>query len=144
MSEKYEHSFLYRLRHSAAHVMAQAVLERFPEGQIAIGPPTADGFYYDFDLPRALTPEDLAEIEARMREIIAADYRFDYREVSEGEARELFANQVYKQELIDGLVSGDEDEHGQKAAGSAVLSVYRHAVESGYRFYSYGDCMLIL
>ena len=57
----------YRLRHSAAHVLAEAVLELFPDGKIAIGPPIEDGFYYDFDLPRALTPDDLGEIEARMR-----------------------------------------------------------------------------
>ena len=57
MSE--EHSFLHKLRHSTAHVMAQAVLEKFPDGQIAIGPPIEDGFYYDFDLPRPLTPDDL-------------------------------------------------------------------------------------
>ena len=59
----------YRLRHSAAHVMAEAVLQEFPEGKIAIGPPIEDGFYYDFDLPRPLTPDDLAAIEERMRAI---------------------------------------------------------------------------
>ncbi len=58
----------YRLRHSTAHVLAEAVLELFPDGKIAIGPPIEDGFYYDFDLPRPLTPDDLAEIEARMRQ----------------------------------------------------------------------------
>ena len=70
--ERYVDSKLYRIRHSAAHVMAQAVLEKFPEAKIAIGPPIEDGFYYDFDLPRPLTEEDLVEIEARMREIIRA------------------------------------------------------------------------
>ena len=70
-SERYEESEIYRLRHSAAHVMAQAVMEMFPgEAKIAIGPPIEDGFYYDFDLPRPLTPEDLEVIERRMR-----DYR---------------------------------------------------------------------
>ena len=125
MSEEYKNSFLYRLRHSAAHVMAQAVLEKFPEGQIAIGPPIADGFYYDFDLPRPLTPEDLEEIEARMREIIREGHPFEYQEVSEQEARRIFANQVYKQELIDGLVSGGEDEYGEKIEGPVKLSIYR-------------------
>jgi len=125
MSEKYQDSFLYRLRHSAAHVMAQAVLERFPAGQIAIGPPIADGFYYDFDLPRPLTPDDLVEIEARMREIIAEGQPFEYREVDEAEAREIFAAQVYKQELIDGLVAGGEDEYGEKIEGAVTLSIYR-------------------
>jgi len=70
MNQKYEESNLYKIRHSAAHVMAQAVLEMFPEGKVAIGPPIEDGFYYDFYLPRPLTPEDLEAIEARMKEII--------------------------------------------------------------------------
>ncbi len=126
MSEAYEDSFLYRLRHSAAHVMAQAVLEKFPEGQIAIGPAIADGFYYDFDLPRPLTPDDLVEIEARMREIIAEKHPFEHREVGEADAREIFAGQVYKQELIDGLAAGGEDEYGAKIEGAADLSIYRH------------------
>ena len=69
--EKYEETMLYRIRHSTAHIMAQAVMEMFPGAQIAIGPAIEDGFYYDFDLPRTLTPEDLAEIEKRMREIFA-------------------------------------------------------------------------
>ena len=66
MAEKahvYEESHLYRIRHSAAHIMAQAVLEIFPQGKVAIGPPIEDGFYYDFDLPRPLTPDDLQVIE---------------------------------------------------------------------------------
>ena len=67
LKEKYEESMIYRLRHSAAHVMAEAVLEKFPSAKIAIGPPIEDGFYYDFDLPRALTPEDLVELEAQMK-----------------------------------------------------------------------------
>jgi threonyl-tRNA synthetase len=125
MSEEYKNSFLYRLRHSAAHVMAQAVLEKFPEGQIAIGPPIADGFYYDFDLPRPLTPEDLEQFEARMREIIAEGNPFEYREVGEAEARQIFGDQVYKQELIDGLVAGGVDEYGEKDEGPAVLSIFR-------------------
>jgi threonyl-tRNA synthetase len=125
MSEKHKEDYLHRLRHSTAHVMAQAVLEKFPRGQIAIGPPIEDGFYYDFDLPRPLTPDDLKEIEARMREIISEEQSFEYREVSESEAREIFANQVYKQELIDGLVAGGADEYGERAEGPAVISIYR-------------------
>src|SRR5688572_19729730 len=66
----------YRLRHSAAHVMAEAVLELFPDAKLAIGPPIEDGFYYDFDLPRPLTPDDLAAIEDGMRTIIAGNYPF--------------------------------------------------------------------
>ena len=72
----YEESRLYRIRHSTAHVMAQAVMEMFPgETDIAIGPPIDDGFYYDFGLPRPLTPEDLEAIEARMKEIISGDHK---------------------------------------------------------------------
>ena len=68
-SKEYEGSQLYRIRHSAAHVMAEAVLEKFPTGRGAIGPPIEDGFYYDFDLPRTLTPEDLAEIRRQIVQV---------------------------------------------------------------------------
>src|SRR5918911_1109340 len=88
-----EESNLYRIRHSAAHVMAQAVLELFPDAGLAIGPPIENGFYYDFDLPRPIVPEDLSEIEARMRRILAGNYPFIRREVSADEARELFRHQ---------------------------------------------------
>ncbi len=116
----------YRLRHSAAHVLAEAVLELFPDGKIAIGPPIEDGFYYDFDLPRPLTPDDLTEIEARMRKIIAGKYPFDYRVVSAAEARELFKGQPYKLELIEGLAQG-QDEYGESSSGDAtVISTYKH------------------
>jgi threonyl-tRNA synthetase len=125
MSEQYEESKLYRLRHSAAHVMAQAVLEKFPEGKVAIGPPIEDGFYYDFDLPRPLTPEDLEEIEARMREIIKHDSAFVKEEVSAEEARHIFADQPYKLELIDGLEEGGVDEHGNVVAEKPVISIYK-------------------
>jgi len=89
------------VRHSAAHVMAEAVQSIFPDARFGIGPAIKDGFYYDFDLPRSLTPDDLPLIEARMREIIAADEPFLHREVSKEEARHLFASQPYKLELID-------------------------------------------
>lgn len=125
MEEKYEESKLYRLRHSAAHVMAQAVLEKFPEGKVAIGPPIEDGFYYDFDLPRPLTPEDLNEIEARMREIIKSNSPFIRQEVSTEEARELFKEQPYKLELIEGLEQGDVDEHGNPVDEKPVISIYK-------------------
>ena len=119
------HDQLYKIRHSAAHVMAQAVLQMFPDAGIAIGPPIDDGFYYDFDLPRALTPDDLAEIEGRMRTIIAGKHAFIYREVSADEARQLFAGQTYKLELIEGLASG-QNEYGESAKGSMVtISTYR-------------------
>jgi threonyl-tRNA synthetase len=128
MSKKqsYEESQLYKLRHSAAHIMAQAVLEMFPDGKIAIGPPIDSGFYYDFDLSRALTPDDLEVIEKRMREIIGEDHIFARREVSADEARALFEGQQYKLELIDGLEVGQEDEYGNKVEGEVVISTYKH------------------
>jgi threonyl-tRNA synthetase len=125
MSEAYENSNLYRLRHSAAHIMAQAVLEMFPEAQFAIGPPIRDGFYYDFDLPRSLTPDDLVAIEARMRHIIAEGYPFEYREITTAEAKTIFADQPYKLELINGLLGGGEDEYGERSAEPVKLSIYR-------------------
>src|SRR5919205_3659738 len=97
--EKYEESELYRIRHSAAHIMAQAVLEMFPEGKIAIGPPVENGFYYDFDLPRNLTPEDLEKIEKRMRQIVQGKHEFRKKVISAEEARALFKEQPYKIEL---------------------------------------------
>src|SRR5512145_149470 len=102
----YKDSQLYRIRHSTAHIMAQAMLERFPEALIAIGPPIEDGFYYDFDLPRPITDEDLKWVENRMREIIRAGYSFAEKEVTPDEARALFQNQKYKIELINDLVAG--------------------------------------
>ncbi len=94
---------LYRQRHSAAHIMAEAVLTLFPAAKYAIGPPIESGFYYDFELPRPLTPEDLGGIEALMRESIAADKPFNRSEASKDEARRNFAAQPYKLEMIDEL-----------------------------------------
>ncbi|MEA3376193.1 MAG: threonine--tRNA ligase [Chloroflexota bacterium] len=121
-----ENGHLHRIRHSASHVMAQAVLEKFPEGKFAIGPAIDTGFYYDFDLPRPLTPEDLEEIEKRMREIISEEHDFVRKEVDEEKAREIFEDQPYKQELIDDIVSGGVDEHGEPVQGQVELSIYRH------------------
>ncbi|HEX3050554.1 MAG TPA: threonine--tRNA ligase [Aggregatilineaceae bacterium] len=123
--ERYEDSQLYRIRHSAAHIMAQAVLEKFPEAKIAIGPPIEDGFYYDFDLPRPLTEEDMAEIEKRMREIIKEGHTFERSEVSADEARALFKDQPYKIELIEGLEQGGVDEYGEKTQDAVVISTYK-------------------
>jgi len=122
---KHEEDHLHRLRHSVSHVMAQAVLEKFPEGEVAIGPPIENGFYYDFDLPRPLAPEDLEEIEARMREIVAEEHDFVYQEVSEEEARRIFADQPYKLELIDGILSGGTDEYGEPLDEAPKLSIYK-------------------
>ncbi len=121
-----DQEFLHRLRHSAAHVMAQAVLEMFPEGKIAIGPPIEHGFYYDFDLPRPLTNEDLAQIEARMREIIASDHPFVRRAITPEEARALFHDQPYKLELIDDILKKGTDEYGEQAVGDSQLTTYQH------------------
>ena len=81
---------LSKLRHSAAHVMAQAVKHLFPEAKVTIGPPTADGFYYDFDVARPFTPEDLEKIEAEMARNIQADFPFERRPITKPEALALF------------------------------------------------------
>lgn len=124
--EKYEASDLYRIRHSSAHIMAEAVLEMFPEGKYAIGPPIEDGFYYDFDLPRPLTPEDLEVLEKRMREIIAGDFIFEKKVLKADEARQIFADQPYKIELIDGLEEGGFDEYGEPLQERPEISIYTH------------------
>jgi threonyl-tRNA synthetase len=122
---------LYRIRHSAAHVMAQAVQDRFrAEGEVhfGYGPPVEHGFYYDFELPRPLTPDDLVWIEGRMKEIVRGGHPFAVREVSPAEARQLFAAQPFKLELIDGLESGRFDEDGNpiEGGGPAPITVYSH------------------
>lgn len=124
MEEKYVDSKLYRIRHSAAHIMAEAVLELFPDGKVTIGPPIEDGFYYDFDLPRSLTPEDLEKIEKRMRQIIAGRHPFIRKEVSADEARQIFKDQPYKLELIDGLEHGGQDEYGNQINAKPIISIY--------------------
>lgn len=118
---------LYRIRHSAAHLLAQAVLERFPGAGIAIGPPIEDGFYYDFDLPHAPTEADLAWLTARMQALIRGNHPFTVRTVTAAEARALFAEQPYKLALIDGLVQGAQDEYGNALAENAppLLTVYQ-------------------
>jgi threonyl-tRNA synthetase len=122
--ERYEDSDLYRIRHSAAHVMAEAVLELFPQAKYTIGPPIENGFYYDFDLPRPLTPEDLEHIEKRMRQIIAGHHKFVRTVVSADEARRIFKDQPYKLELIDGLEQGGYDEYGNPLEGPPEISIY--------------------
>ena len=104
----------YRMRHSAAHVMADAVLELFPEAKVGIGPPTDDGFYYDFQVDRPFTPEDLERIEAVMRKRIEADYPFLRQVLSREEARDASSDQPFKLELIEDIPAGED------------LSVYRH------------------
>jgi len=128
-----EQDRLYRVRHSIAHIMAQAVLERYSEAGVGIGPPIENGFYYDFDLgtgddgrPRTFTPEDLDQIEARMRELIAERHPFVYRELTPEEARETFKHQTYKLELIEGVLQGGIDEYGNESDETPIISAYRH------------------
>lgn len=122
--EHYEDSQLFRIRHSTAHIMAQAVLEKFPEGKVAIGPAIEDGFYYDFDLPRPLTPEDLEGIEKRMRGIIQSGVNFERKVVSADEAKALFHDQPFKIELIEGLESGEMDDDGNPVDVKPEISTY--------------------
>jgi len=118
---------LVPLRHSTAHVMAQAVGDLFPGTRFGIGPAIEDGFYYDFELPRPLTPEDLEAIEARMREIIRGDHPFQRREITPEQGRETFRQQDYKLELIEDLLAGRADEDGQALAAAPLrLSTYTH------------------
>ena len=125
IKEKYEESKLYRLRHSTAHVMAEAVLDKFPEAKIAIGPAIEDGFYYDFDLPRPLTPEDLKEIEQRMQEIVKGKFDFKREVVDAEQAKQLFKDQPFKLELIRDLEAGTTDEHGNPIKEKPELSIYK-------------------
>src|SRR6185312_4005035 len=100
---------IQRMRHSAAHVMAEAVQEIFPDAKFAIGPAIEDGFYYDFDLPRPLTPEDLPDIEQRMAQIVAGKYPFLRDRWGRDKALEYFKarGQVYKVELIENLTDAE-------------------------------------
>jgi len=99
---------LWTLRHSAAHIMAQAVRRLYPDVKLAIGPPIDDGFYYDLDLPARLTEEDLPKIEAEMAKIVDANFPFERRMISKDDALKLFRgyDEVYKIELIEGLTDG--------------------------------------
>ena len=128
---------LETLRHSTAHVLAQAVLELYPGSTYAVGPPIQDGFYYDFDLPDGATisDDDLEAIEVRMREIIEADQPFERHEVSAAEGLELFADHPYKREIIETVaMAPDADGAGQPAdeladevAGDGQISYYRNS-----------------
>ena len=122
--EQYEESLLYKIRHSTAHIMAQAVLEKFPTAKIAIGPAIEDGYYYDFELPRPLTPEDLESIEKRMRAIIQSRVAFERKVVSAEEARSVFKDQPFKLELIAGLEEGSLDDDGNPVTEKPEISLY--------------------
>jgi threonyl-tRNA synthetase len=117
------------LRHSTAHVLAQAVQDLFPEAKLGIGPPIENGFYYDFDVPAAFTPDDLKKIEQKMRQIVKQGQRFRRRPVTDDEARDELADEPYKLELIDlkggagsGEVPGDAGESVE--VGGADLTIY--------------------
>jgi len=97
----------FRIRHSAAHIMAEAVLKLFPEAQFAVGPPIENGFYYDFHILRPFGPEDLVQIEAAMRESIAAGAAFEQSELSREDAKTYFAGQPFKLEIIDAIPDGE-------------------------------------
>lgn len=126
MSDRYEDSQLYKIRHSAAHIMAQAVLEYYPEAKYTIGPPVENGFYYDFELPQAITQEDLEKIEKRMRQIISGGHVFEKQVLSAQDARQIFKDQPYKLELIEGLEKGGLDEYGNPLDVKPDISIYRH------------------
>jgi threonyl-tRNA synthetase len=100
-AKKPQDDSLETMRHSASHVLAEAVLDMFPDAKFGIGPATQDGFYYDFELPRPLTPDDLPIIEAKMKELVKANLPFKREELSKDDARSLFAKQPYKLELIE-------------------------------------------
>lgn len=117
MQERYEDSYLYRLRHSAAHLMAQAVTELYPGAKLSIGPPVENGFYYDIDFPAPIAEADLASIEAKMKELSKLDQRIERQEVSREEARKLILDETipgmgeavaeYKLQLLDAIPEGE-------------------------------------
>ena len=120
------------LRHSTAHVMAQAVQEIFPDAKLGIGPPITDGFYYDFDVEQPFKPEDLEKIESRMRKIIKEGQKFDRRDISDDAAREELAHEPYKLELI-GLKStaADAAEGASVEVGEGGLTMYDNLKRDG-------------
>ncbi len=117
------------LRHSTAHVLAQAVQDVFPETKLGIGPPITDGFYYDFDPEKPFTPDDLEKLESSMRKIIKAGQRFRRRVTSEADALKELAHEPYKCELI-GLKSGSDDESSVEVGG-AELTIYDNLGRDG-------------
>jgi threonyl-tRNA synthetase len=113
------------IRHSTAHVLAQAVQELFPGTRLGIGPPIENGFYYDFDPERPFTPEDLTALEKKMQEIVRAGQRFSRREISDAEAKAELAHEPYKLELIGLKGGGAEDAEGADVeVGGAQLTMY--------------------
>ncbi len=119
---------LHTIRHSTAHVLAQAVLELWPGATFAIGPPIENGFYYDFELPDGATfsDEDLAQIDAKMREIIKARQPFVRSELPAGAALELMADHQYKRAIIEAVTTGGQDSELAGEADGDIISFYRN------------------
>ncbi|HEU0287931.1 MAG TPA: threonine--tRNA ligase, partial [Nocardioidaceae bacterium] len=117
------------LRHSTAHVMAQAVQELYPDAKLGIGPPVTDGFYYDFDVAEPFHPDDVERIETRMRKIIKEGQRFSRRVVTEDEARAELADEPYKLELIG--LKGGGGEGAEVEVGGSELTIYDNLRRDG-------------
>jgi len=118
------------LRHSTAHVLAQAVQEVFPETKLGIGPPITDGFYYDFDPEKPFTPDDLEKLESAMRKIVKAGQRFRRRVVMDAEAHAELSGEPYKIELI-GLKSSNADDESSVEVGAGELTIYDNLGRDG-------------
>ncbi len=120
---------VHTIRHSTAHLMAQAILDLHPGARFAIGPPIEHGFYYDFDLPdgKTLSDEDLEAIENRMRELVAADQPFDRHEIGMDEAIELFADEPYKLEILENVRSGAVAGEDAGEVTGDVVSYYKNS-----------------
>lgn len=118
------------LRHSTAHVLAQAVQEVFPETKLGIGPPITDGFYYDFDPAKPFTPDDLEKLESAMKKVVKAGQRFRRRVVTESDALLELAAEPYKCELI-GLKSGNHDDESSVEVGGGELTIYDNLGRDG-------------
>jgi len=121
------------LRHSTAHVLAQAVQQNFPEAKLGIGPPIRDGFYYDFDVARPFTPDDLKTLEKSMEKIIRAAQRFSRRVVTEADALNELASEPYKCELVGIKGPGEGDESTE--VGGSELTIYDNVDKDGTRFW---------
>ena len=121
------------LRHSTAHVLAQAVQQNFLEAKLGIGPPIRDGFYYDFDVARPFTPDDLKTLEKSMEKIIRAAQRFSRRVVAESDALKELASEPYKCELVGIKGPGDGDESTE--VGGSELTIYDNVDKDGTRFW---------
>jgi len=123
------------LRHSTAHVLAQAVQEVFADTKLGIGPPITDGFYYDFDPEKPFTPDDLVKLESAMRKIVKAGQRFRRRVVTESEALAELAHEPYKCELI-GLKASNADDESSVEVGAGELTIYDNLGRDGQSAWS--------